>query len=763
MLCQLVFQPVIRLIQVAVAIVEYVLIQLCTLISMLVNVVTQALEWVCNTVVQTVCGAVCGLICGICDFFCGIFGCDCGCRNVCNNVCNVVTNVVCGWTWLVRTVLQWVTTLVCNYLLQAIIRIINVIEAIVTMVLTWVCSLIDVVIRWLLCWLYLGDIFDNTEPRRFRVAPKIVRNDRGYSDWFVYVNNPNERGAVDQVQLYILSERGRPLLPVVDRASGGVSYFEVETRGDFITGRLRRVEGRLVDGRPLLYYPYKVMEVASHLFGDIFAKQADDNGRGTDYRRNLFTYDREVQDQLAADDKLGANNYNAWDGKYEMPGGANYFGDGSIPDMGMRVDTDATCSHPTNTFLHLANGQIEYTPTNTDVAETMSCGAGQTLTFDQTNFLMLNKYGDSSAVTTYFVSRFTADDTSVGCNDLLGYTTVTFEGGGGPLFVKNKVLAYAGDRVRMMTNIVENIAPEKNPEIVRVAETYLHECGHQSGLLHDSDNPDCRDDAKLRISKLMDPGGSIRRAFTRIQWCMVRNSAYVTSRPIAPFTQAPELAGQAEELREAAGEPVAMPAASASRAPLRVISENVRQREVRRQLAFNEMNKGALAGKRYLAKRWSSLSAEFAISMLAALAGGFVLSQLVAAGTGVAPIYTLATLGLIYSLEATYHKFRLQKDPAYKVPRCRCAGARRDDTEAVLRDRASSLAGVPTALLGALGYVVLFGLLLSHQAAAIVPLAVGAAVLSGYLGYVMVFRIRALCPTCINISALNLLILAVAV
>lgn len=764
MLCQLVFQPVIRLIQVAVAIVEYVLMQICALVSLLVSVVTQVLEWICNTVVQTVCNSVCGLVCGICDFFCGIFGCDCGCRNVCNSICKTVTNVVCGWTQVVRVVLEWVQTLVCRYILQAIIRIINVIEAIVTMVLTWVCSLIDVGIRWLLCWLYIGDIFDNTDPRRFRVAPKIVRNNQGHSDWFVYVNNPSpERAGVDQVQLYILSEDGNPLLPVVDRASGAVGYFEVETRGDFITGHLLRLEGQLVPGRPLLYYPYKVMEAASHLFGDIFASQPGDNGRGTDYHRNLFTYDRNVQNVLAADGKLAGNNYNAWVGKYTSPGSSNYFGDGSIPDVGLRVDTDSRCNHPTNTFLHLSNGEIEFTPPNTAVAETMRCGPGQTLTFDETNFLMLNKYDDSRVVTTYFVSRFIADDTSVGCNDLLGYTTITFEGSNAPLFVKNKVLAYAANRARMMANIVENIAPENNADFTRVAETYLHECAHQSGLLHDTSAPDCEDDTTLHIAKLMDPGGSIRRAFTRAQWCVVRNGPYVTSRPITPFTQAPEFARV--EVQEEASEPETMPAdaATASVPPsfVAAVSENVRQREVRRQLTFNQMSKGVVAGKGYLARRFSSIPAEFAMAILAALVGSGAISLFLWAVAGIVPVYTLAALGLACSGLATYHKYRLHIDPNYKVPRCRCAGARRDDTDAVLRHQASSVAGVPTALFGVFGYLALLALLVAGRPAAALPLAVGVAILSAYLAYVMVYRIRALCPTCINICALNFLILGV--
>lgn len=546
LVCNLVFQPIIRLIQITVAIIEYILVAICRLIQELVNVVKQVLKYLCRNVVRTVCGAVCGVVCGICDFFCGFFGCSCGCKNVCNNVCNVVTDVVCAWTYVLETVLEYVTRLVCTYILQAILRLLHLVEAIVTMVLTWVCSIIDIIIRWLLCWTYIAEISDkllgDTRSRRFKVAPKIVRNRAGYSDWFVYVNNADAAGKVDQKALvYILSDEGRPLLPVRSEESGAITYYEVATKGNVITGELRRRDGRegeLISGRPFLYYPYKVMEIASHLFGDIFAGDPADDGRGTDIARNLLTYNTNVQAWLDADGRLRGNNYNLWNGKYVGTGTNEYFGDRSIPDMGMRVDTDSTCSHPTNTFLHLISG-LSLTAGNTDVAENMKCGAGQTLTFDETNFLMVNK-DDGPAVTTYFVSKYDPDESSVGCNDLLGYTVITFADGSGPLFVRMKILPFVADTNQMMARIVENISGA-NDDIVRVAETYLHECGHQCGLLHDTDAPDCENDTTLHISKLLNPGGSIRRAFTRLQWCMVRTSWYVTGRSVDPFVQAPEL------------------------------------------------------------------------------------------------------------------------------------------------------------------------------------------------------------------------------
>jgi hypothetical protein len=540
-ICQLVFQPVIKLIQVAVSVIEYILVQVCRFIQGLVSVVTEVLTYICNTVVHSVCNAVCSVVCGICDFFCGILGCDCHCENVCNSVCNVITDVVCAWTYVIVTIIQAVAILICTYIVQAVIAILNLVEAIVTMVLTWVCTLVDIIIRWLLCWTYIAEIFNNTKPRRFQVAPKIIRNSQGHSDWFVYVNNPDVDGNVDQnMQGYILSDGGRPLMPVLDPDSADIAYYEIAVDGDHITGAFKRAgHGKdLVPGQPFLYYPYKVMEISSHLFGDIFASAAADDGSGTDFHRNLFTYSPDVQAWLASDGKLATNNYNTWAGKYTSLGGLNYFGDMSVPDMGMRVDTDSTCSHPTNTFLHVEN--IGFTPGDTAIAENMTCGASQTLTFDQTNFLLLNKDNDSSAVTTYFVSKYNPDESSVGCNDALGYTVVSFQGNSGPLFISAKVLPFTADTNQMMAIVVKNISSE-NPAIVRVAETYLHECGHQCGLLHESDAPDCENDTTLHIAKVMNPFGYVRRAYTRFEWCMIRTSWYVTSRSLQSFVQAPEL------------------------------------------------------------------------------------------------------------------------------------------------------------------------------------------------------------------------------
>lgn len=541
MLCQVVFQPVIKLILFVIEAIRFIVEAICRLIRQLVEVVVEVVKYICNTVVRTVCNVVCGLICGICDFFCGIFGCDCGCRNVCNNVCKTVTETVCGWTTLLEKVLEWVTKLVCDYILRPIVVLITLVLTIVVMILTWVCTLIDWIIRWFLCWTYIAELWGSTKQRRFKVAPKVVPNGEGHSDWFVYVANPNAAGTIDQnLRGYILSDRGRPLVPRVAPGTKHVEFLEVETRGDVITGRLRREGRELVRGLPFLYYPYKVMEIGSHLFGDIFGGDPADDGTGTAPERNLFTYDPAVQALLAARSTLAANTYCDWNKKYSNPASGTYFGDRSLADMGTRADRDETCSHPTNTFLHLVR-DVGFTPVSTDVAEEMTCGAGQTLTFDETSFLMENKDDNACAVTTYFVTKYESGSTNVGCNDLLGYTVTTFES-----CVENRVIEYNADRAEMMARVVDNMSAS-NPEVVRVAETYLHELGHQSGLLHDEDAPDCADDTTLNITKLMAPGASVRRALTRWQWCMIRNTCYVTSRGLTPFLQAPELGGDGDD------------------------------------------------------------------------------------------------------------------------------------------------------------------------------------------------------------------------
>ena len=183
-----------------------------------------------------------------------------------------------------------------------------------------------------------------------------------------------------------------------------------------------------------------------------------------------------------------------------------------------------------------------------------------------------------------------------------------------------------------------------------------------------------------------------------------------------------------------------------------VISRRVREREVRRQLLHNRLRK---AGLRLV----PALLREFLKMMTASLIGYWIIAELLAYVSGPRPLYTLTVLALVYSLQATYYKYRLSVDPGYRIPRCNCAGSGNDDTETVLRSRHSAVLKVPNSVLGALLYAALLVLVYINERDAALSLAILAVVGSVYLSYVMVAKIASLCTTCVNVAALNVLIL----
>jgi uncharacterized membrane protein len=98
-------------------------------------------------------------------------------------------------------------------------------------------------------------------------------------------------------------------------------------------------------------------------------------------------------------------------------------------------------------------------------------------------------------------------------------------------------------------------------------------------------------------------------------------------------------------------------------------------------------------------------------------------------------------------------------DPGYKIPKCRCPGRRNDNTEIVLRSRESAILRVPNSVLGIVLYAALLVLVSVKHTGAAMPVAAGAVLASGYLSYLMVGEIRGMCGNCINVAAVNVLIL----
>jgi uncharacterized membrane protein len=166
------------------------------------------------------------------------------------------------------------------------------------------------------------------------------------------------------------------------------------------------------------------------------------------------------------------------------------------------------------------------------------------------------------------------------------------------------------------------------------------------------------------------------------------------------------------------------------------------------------------ASGRALGGRLPALLPGYLNTLVGALIGFWLLAELLSWLVGVDPLYTIGAIGFLYSSRATYYTLRLAADPAFTVPKCACAGRAHDDTEIVLRNPASAILKVPNALLGCLWYAALIALVATGNTTPALPLAVVAVAASAALGVVMVARIRALCPICINTAAMNVLILA---
>jgi uncharacterized membrane protein len=177
----------------------------------------------------------------------------------------------------------------------------------------------------------------------------------------------------------------------------------------------------------------------------------------------------------------------------------------------------------------------------------------------------------------------------------------------------------------------------------------------------------------------------------------------------------------------------------------------VKGRELQRQLLQNRVREAVL---RHLPEQLPDYLKMLVGTVIVFGTASFLLRRF----TNFNPLWLLVGLALAYSLRSAYYKLRITADPGYAIPKCGCAGAVNDRTEVVLRSRHSDFLGVPNGVLAALLYVALLVAMHLDLHSAALALAVAAVVVSGYLGYLMVVRIGALCPTCVTIAGLNLLI-----
>lgn len=182
------------------------------------------------------------------------------------------------------------------------------------------------------------------------------------------------------------------------------------------------------------------------------------------------------------------------------------------------------------------------------------------------------------------------------------------------------------------------------------------------------------------------------------------------------------------------------------------ISQRIREREIQRQIRYNRIRKAVVG-------RLPTLLPEFVKMLLASVLGFGIIAELLRYFADVRPLYVLPALGLVYSMQASFYNYKLAVDPGYKIPKCRCAGAANDKTEVVLQSSESAILRIPNSVLGTALYAALVLLVYVQHDVAAMLLAIVAGLGSVYLSYVMVGKIASLCPICINIAALNVLIL----
>jgi len=172
------------------------------------------------------------------------------------------------------------------------------------------------------------------------------------------------------------------------------------------------------------------------------------------------------------------------------------------------------------------------------------------------------------------------------------------------------------------------------------------------------------------------------------------------------------------------------------------IAQRIRDSEIERQLLHHH----------------TALLGEFLKTLLGSVISLWGLVWLLRWAFDLDATLTYAGFGLLFSLQATYYKLRLMRDPTFKIPKCRCAGRSHDNSEAVLSHGRSNVVGVPISALAAALYVEIVLLWLGELRAAALALTAAALLFSAYLGFVMITRIRDLCATCINIAAVNILL-----
>jgi uncharacterized membrane protein len=192
------------------------------------------------------------------------------------------------------------------------------------------------------------------------------------------------------------------------------------------------------------------------------------------------------------------------------------------------------------------------------------------------------------------------------------------------------------------------------------------------------------------------------------------------------------------------------------------IARRAGERDRRRQILYNDVRKAVLHRNviaQFVEEYIPEIVGEFFKMIAGSLIGFWVIGKLLAYVFHVNSLYTFSVLGLVFSVQATYYKYRLSANPDFKIPKCKCSGHRADSTTTVLQSGQSALLGIPISMLGAVFYAALVMLSYFRHPEGVAFLVVGGVAVSAYLSYGMVSKIGGLCANCVNVAALNILLL----
>ncbi len=196
-------------------------------------------------------------------------------------------------------------------------------------------------------------------------------------------------------------------------------------------------------------------------------------------------------------------------------------------------------------------------------------------------------------------------------------------------------------------------------------------------------------------------------------------------------------------------------------APFRAtIGDRVKQRDVELQLLHNRWRRTMTGMMEGVGRRFAlpSLLPDY-LKMFAGSALGFWIIAWFIALAGVPSTWTYLAFGLMYAGQATWYGHKLAEDPTFTIPKCGCAAGAKDDAETVLNSKSSRLLGVPNAVWALLLYAGIAAFLIGNQPLEARIAAAVAVIASAALAVVMTVRLRALCTTCVNMAAINVLLL----